>query len=373
MELEAIEELNVDVEEIGPQGYSAYEVYVQNGGTLSEVEWLNSLKGVDGTNGKDGTDGSNGITPIIGDNGNWYLGETDTGKPSRGEQGPQGFNGITPSIGDNGNWYLGDVDTGLPSRGEDASDGVMILAEDSEATKIEKLLSVIENGDVVRPLFYRGNNEELYITYSLYQSYVYNLGRAFVFSSMSYQDNIVCFTISNDNELIKEVINIYNTVYLYGITVDVVSESAQNCYNTTEIKEEFRKAIQSMYYNGTDNIILHIHNSSGGGSSRIYYNMKTITKKPTYISFMEILNTGTNRINKNGVVLNGSTLMIYCSWDEDIVSVDSITRISENNVMLLSTANTTSYTPTSPYHPATKQYVDDSIAALKAELTGTNE
>lgn len=206
MELEAIEELNVDVEEIGPQGYSAYEVYVQNGGTLSEVEWLNSLKGVDGTNGKDGTDGSNGITPIIGDNGNWYLGETDTGKPSRGEQGPQGFNGITPSIGDNGNWYLGDVDTGLPSRGEDASDGVMILAEDSEATKIEKLLSVIENGDVVRPLFYRGNNEELYITYSLYQSYVYNLGRAFVFSSMSYQDNIVCFTISNDNELIKEVI-----------------------------------------------------------------------------------------------------------------------------------------------------------------------
>lgn len=35
----------------------------------------------------------NGITPTIGENGNWYLGETDTGKPSRGEQGPAGTPG----------------------------------------------------------------------------------------------------------------------------------------------------------------------------------------------------------------------------------------------------------------------------------------
>jgi hypothetical protein len=32
--------------------------------------------------------GTDGITPTIGTNGNWYLGETDTGMPSRGEQGP---------------------------------------------------------------------------------------------------------------------------------------------------------------------------------------------------------------------------------------------------------------------------------------------
>ena len=32
-------------------------------------------------------DGKDGITPHIGDNGNWYLGDTDTGKPSRGETG----------------------------------------------------------------------------------------------------------------------------------------------------------------------------------------------------------------------------------------------------------------------------------------------
>ena len=32
--------------------------------------------------------GSDGVTPHIGDNGNWYIGSTDTGNPSKGEQGP---------------------------------------------------------------------------------------------------------------------------------------------------------------------------------------------------------------------------------------------------------------------------------------------
>ena len=36
--------------------------------------------------------GDPGITPTIGVNGNWYLGETDTGKPSRGADGTNGTN-----------------------------------------------------------------------------------------------------------------------------------------------------------------------------------------------------------------------------------------------------------------------------------------
>ena len=43
--------------------------------------------------GADGQDGADGITPTIGLNGNWYLGDTDTGKPSRGENGTNGTNG----------------------------------------------------------------------------------------------------------------------------------------------------------------------------------------------------------------------------------------------------------------------------------------
>ena len=38
-------------------------------------------------------DGLDGITPTIGDNGNWFLGDTDTNKPSRGEKGETGASG----------------------------------------------------------------------------------------------------------------------------------------------------------------------------------------------------------------------------------------------------------------------------------------
>ena len=85
-----------------------------------------------------GTDGKDGITPTIGKNGNWYLGSTDTGKPSRGADGTPGAtgapgkdgapgadgkDGITPTIGKNGNWYLGSIDTGKPSRGAGGTPG----------------------------------------------------------------------------------------------------------------------------------------------------------------------------------------------------------------------------------------------------------
>ena len=143
----------------------------------------NGADGKPGTAGADGAKGADGITPTIGDNGNWYLGTTDTGKPSRGEkgdkgdkgdtgakgdpgekgdtgaqgakgdkgetgpQGPKGdpgaagtpgkdgaagapgkdgtpgADGVTPHIGDNGNWYVGSTDTGKPSRGATGAKG----------------------------------------------------------------------------------------------------------------------------------------------------------------------------------------------------------------------------------------------------------
>lgn len=46
--------------------------------------------GEDGAPGADGKPGEDGITPHIGANGNWWVGGTDTGKPSRGEPGAPG-------------------------------------------------------------------------------------------------------------------------------------------------------------------------------------------------------------------------------------------------------------------------------------------
>ena len=46
-----------------------------------------------------GSDGKDGITPTIGENGNWFLGSTDTGKPSRGAPGAAGTPGKDGSPG----------------------------------------------------------------------------------------------------------------------------------------------------------------------------------------------------------------------------------------------------------------------------------
>ena len=98
-------------------------------------------QGPAGAPGKEGTAGADGVTPHIGDNGNWYIGSTDTGKPSRGatgatgpagpqgpagapgKEGTAGADGVTPHIGDNGNWYIGSTDTGKPSRGATGATG----------------------------------------------------------------------------------------------------------------------------------------------------------------------------------------------------------------------------------------------------------
>ena len=55
-----------------------------------------------GGSGGTGQDGKDGITPTIGANGNWYLGDEDTGKPSRGATGPQGATGQQGATGPQG-------------------------------------------------------------------------------------------------------------------------------------------------------------------------------------------------------------------------------------------------------------------------------
>lgn len=157
-----------------PRGKSAYEVAVENGFSGTETEWLASLKGEPGAAGADGRDGEDGKTPYVGDNGNWYIGADDTGKPSRGAKGEPGKDGVTPTfsiesvetgepgtdaevtmtgdapnhglrfviprgdkgntgaagadgktpyVGDNGNWFVGSDDTGKPSRGAKGDKG----------------------------------------------------------------------------------------------------------------------------------------------------------------------------------------------------------------------------------------------------------
>ena len=70
-----------------------------------EFDGAAGADGKDGAPGQDGAPGANGkdgITPTIGENGNWFLGATDTGKPSRGATGAPGKDGAKGPKGDTG-------------------------------------------------------------------------------------------------------------------------------------------------------------------------------------------------------------------------------------------------------------------------------
>lgn len=43
--------------------------------------------------GNIGPKGDDGLTPYIGSNGNWFIGEKDTGIKAEGKRGPRGFRG----------------------------------------------------------------------------------------------------------------------------------------------------------------------------------------------------------------------------------------------------------------------------------------
>ena len=57
-------------------GKSAYEIAVIHGFEGTEEEWINSV-----------VKGEPGETPYIGENGNWWIGDTDTGVKAKGEDG----------------------------------------------------------------------------------------------------------------------------------------------------------------------------------------------------------------------------------------------------------------------------------------------
>ena len=70
---------------------------------LSVLKGLDGKDGADGINGKDGADGKDGIN---------------------GQNGSDGKDGKTPFIGENGNWWIGEIDTGIKAAGTDGKDGI---------------------------------------------------------------------------------------------------------------------------------------------------------------------------------------------------------------------------------------------------------
>ena len=151
--------------------YESYVSYAEeNGDTpLSYEEWLASIKGEkgdkgdtgaqgekgaagkdgkngvdgkDGTNGVDGKDGADGKTPYIGANGNWWIGETDTGVKAAGKDGKDGADGVDGKDGKDGTNGIDGTNGKDGDKGEDGQNGLsayeLYLKYHPEYTKSEQ-------------------------------------------------------------------------------------------------------------------------------------------------------------------------------------------------------------------------------------------
>lgn len=95
---------NYFVSSSNKRGKSAYEIALENGFVGTEKEWINSLKGE---------------------------------------------NGITPSIGENGHWFIGDIDTGISAQEQPFNHEII---SNSEIDEFFNQSGLIDNGDYVDPI-----------------------------------------------------------------------------------------------------------------------------------------------------------------------------------------------------------------------------
>ncbi len=122
----------------GQDGLGIKELKINELGELVVTYTDDSTQNVGSLEMWAGKDGVDGLTPYIGANGNWWIGETDTGVKAAGADGQDGKNGVdgkdgidgqdgkdglTPHIGANGNWWIGETDTGVKAAGADGKDG----------------------------------------------------------------------------------------------------------------------------------------------------------------------------------------------------------------------------------------------------------
>ena len=304
--IEAVQNLEGNVKEIGPKGLSAYELYINNGGTLSESEWLESLKGEKGDKGEQGEQGIQG---------------------PQGEQGIQGPAGPQGEIGPQG--PAGETYT-LPIASEETLGGI----------KIGENLTIDENGVLS--------------------------------ASGGANNNIPSFFI----DIPSQPLNENNNGTKYTLPTSFNEKLTTNLNNILDIYQTF--SIQFLI----NNILVTFNPSysidtSGFGTRRF-----NSTSKPTSINlFANIVNNRYDISTSADPVMYGGflpvTLELTLTWDNTTPSVTkgvyklygyssqipSIRYIQKN---LLTKTNTTGYTPTNDYNPATKKYVDDAVASASS-------
>ena len=219
--------------------------------------WLNLydlsvLKGLDGKAGADGKDGINGKDGIDGKDG--AAGKDGT----NGQNGSDGEDGKTPFIGENGNWWIGDIDTGVKAAGIDGTNGV----DGEKGDKGDKgdPGEKGDKGDKGDPGQNGGCSGYFHAKASIGTALLQNHAARFEFTTKINKGGLIS---ASANEITLKKGHIYNITIsgslgvssnasdnsgFYGIQMTDSSEDADFCRNITRIKRDGTKLPYSNDY-----------------------------------------------------------------------------------------------------------------------------
>ena len=354
MEIENVIEIETEVEEVigievdaseAKEGLSAYEVYLKNGGILSETKWLESLKGEPGSNGYNGSDGKS-VYEIWLEQGNEGT-EEDFLNSLKGDPGEQGIKG------ENGN------DGYTPIKGTD-----YFTEEDIKSLNIPTKISELDN-DVGFITDYTENDPTVpNHVKNILESDITNWNNKSEFSG-SYNDltdtpNIPTKTseLDNDAGFITDidVIDIRDI----GINIDFQDKKYVFSHSNDKIKvfqTVLEKTVDAVSKNQMYSFALYMKNS-GDNDKFIKFNYSSKSLDTPYWSFTFI---GQTILYGNGGLSQTRVPRIEIAYQEKD-GVYTLQRVNfYHTLVLLSPNNGYSYNVTNDYNPAHKKYVDDSI------------
>ena len=216
-----------DKGDTGPQGIQGEKGDKGDTGTQGPqgIQGIQGEKGDKGDTGSKGEKGDKGDTGSKGDKGD----KGDTGpqgiqgiQGEKGETGANGKDGVSPSVDISKSGKVTTINitdaTGVHTatindgeKGEKGDNGaIMISSGDDDTKTIEKLLSAIENGKIVKPAFYETPNNEVFTMMRFTTVYLDNEIKIFYFYKITDSEvEFIQFTISSDNTLKKHENSIY--------------------------------------------------------------------------------------------------------------------------------------------------------------------
>lgn len=330
--IEAVK-LEADIYPAGPRGLSAYEIYKKEGGQLSEEEWLKSL---------------NGLTPTIGENGNWFLGTVDTGLPSRG---PKGDTGSIKFI----------VVTELPTENIDETAIYMKPVEKPTGeNKFEELIYVNGKWEDLGTPNVAVDLSNYYTKDEANEELAKKQDNLTAGKNITIENNVIS---ASGGEPIYEInLNESNLTYIDRLDKTMISNIITSMYNDANHIGRLRIKLKLSNENIVDVSFVDFFPCEKS---------VPFTQLRQYKFLSEVFyQVSGSPINQYNIYLSFGYIVINGSWTEDVFTCTGLDYVEgfrkamykfalTDNV--LTKANTSSYTPTADYNPATKKYVDDNI------------